>query len=166
MNDCVFMPTSPLSNYWIIPGGMIWGGLVWLTSEHAYQAGKYIYENSPENNNKYLVVIQSQPSPSKAKCVASQKTMKYLTNLQPLIDGWKPYVKQNPNWDLCKIDVMRSVLKAKWDHSEIFRETLISTGDSVIKEYSQYDYFWGTGQNGTGLNKLGLLLMELRDSKL
>ena len=164
MGEYVFPSSSPLSNFWKIQGGFIWEGMSWNTSEHAYQAGKYIYEGSPVDNKQYVEIIRSQPSPSKAKCIASQKTMKYLTNLQPLIDQWKPYVKINPKWDERKVDIMRSILKSKWDGSEIFRDLLISTENLTIKEASQYDYYWGIGANGTGSNVLGLLLMELRDS--
>jgi len=164
MQEYIFPPSNPLSNFWAVSEGFMWKGMLWSTSEHAYQAGKYMYEGSPEANKQYIEIIRTQPSPSKAKCFGSQKTMKYLTYLQPFIDEWKPYVRQNPNWEENKIDVMRSVLRAKWEGSNFFREILESTGFLVIKEASQYDYYWGIGQNGTGNNVLGLLLMELRDA--
>lgn len=163
MSDFKFKPTSPLSNYWKIPGGFIWQDLLWPTSEHAYQAAKFMFENAPENNSGYIELIRIQPTPSKAKCLGTQKTMNFLHDLKPLINEWKPYVSINPEWEDIKIEVMKSILAAKCS-SPKFTNTLINTHNMVIKEDSKADYFWGIGSKGTGQNILGLLLMELRDS--
>jgi len=166
MQEYIFQQSNPLSNFWKVPNGIKWSGLIWPTSEHAYQAAKFIYHGSTPNNFKYVEIIRSQSSPSKAKCLGTQKTMYYLKNLEPLIQKWKPYITIDPLWDTHKINVMRSILKAKFDSSEPFRDLLISTSNMIIKEDSEYDYYWGIGRNGTGSNVLGLLLMELRDSNI
>lgn len=38
----------------------------------------------------------------------------------------------------------------------------ISTGDAELIEHTKNDSYWGDGGDGTGKNRLGQLLMELR----
>ncbi|WP_373458214.1 NADAR domain-containing protein [Paenibacillus harenae] len=40
---------------------------------------------------------------------------------------------------------------------------LLSTGDCTIVEHTTNDAYWGDGGNGHGQNRLGTLLMEIRD---
>lgn len=42
------------------------------------------------------------------------------------------------------------------------RELLLSTGTRELVESSPYDYYWACGKDGTGLNRLGHLLMQVR----
>jgi N-glycosidase YbiA len=42
------------------------------------------------------------------------------------------------------------------------RDLLISTNDRPLVESSPYDYYWAAGQDGTGQNRLGHLLMQVR----
>ncbi len=44
-------------------------------------------------------------------------------------------------------------------------EALIDTGDRLLVENSQYDYFWGCGRDRRGNNAYGKVLMKVR-SKL
>jgi predicted NAD-dependent protein-ADP-ribosyltransferase YbiA (DUF1768 family) len=39
----------------------------------------------------------------------------------------------------------------------------MDTGNEELVENSPYDYYWGVGRNGTGKNRLGILLMKLRE---
>ena len=39
---------------------------------------------------------------------------------------------------------------------------LLSTGERKLIEDSPVDYYWGCGEDGSGVNMLGKLLMELR----
>ena len=43
------------------------------------------------------------------------------------------------------------------------KELLINTGDAFLIEASPVDSYWGEGKYGTGKNRLGILLMKLRD---
>lgn len=40
---------------------------------------------------------------------------------------------------------------------------LLSTGNEEIIEKTTKDYYWGCGEDGTGKNMLGKILMETRD---
>lgn len=42
------------------------------------------------------------------------------------------------------------------------RDLLLSTNSKNLIEASPYDYYWGCGNDGSGQNRLGKLLMELR----
>jgi len=44
----------------------------------------------------------------------------------------------------------------------ILSDLLLSTGEQDIVENAPGDYYWGCGKDGTGLNKLGLILVKVR----
>ena len=56
----------------------------------------------------------------------------------------------------------QGVLRKFQTHSEI-KNILLGTGEELIVENSPIDYYWGCGKNGTGKNKLGLILMVVRE---
>ncbi len=67
-----------------------------------------------------------------------------------------------PDWEMVKDEVMhRAVLQKFSSHPDI-REILLATGDRQIVENSPIDYYWGCGADGTGLNRLGEILMAVR----
>ena len=69
-----------------------------------------------------------------------------------------------PDWDAVKDDAMRRALRAKFaTHTEL-RDLLLATGSESLIEKTSGDYYWGCGTNGTGKNRLGELLEELRES--
>lgn len=57
--------------------------------------------------------------------------------------------------------MLRGLLRKFSTHSDI-REMLLSTGDEELVEKAPTDYYWGCGKSGTGRNRLGVLLMEVR----
>jgi ribA/ribD-fused uncharacterized protein len=56
---------------------------------------------------------------------------------------------------------MLDALRAKFANLQA-RDLLLSTGSRPLAEASPFDYFWGTGQDGSGQNVLGILLMQVR----
>ena len=71
-------------------------------------------------------------------------------------------VHRRPDWDEVKVDIMRSILRAKVQQHEYVRRKLLDTGDRKLIENSWRDDFWGWGPNRDGLNMLGRLWMEVR----
>lgn len=69
----------------------------------------------------------------------------------------------HPDWEQIKDDIMRKALLRKFETHGDIREILLSTGDAEIVENSPIDYYWGCGANGSGKNRLGIILMEVRD---
>jgi ribA/ribD-fused uncharacterized protein len=58
--------------------------------------------------------------------------------------------------------MQKAVLRKFETHADI-REILLSTKDAEIVENSPIDYYWGCGANGSGKNRLGIILMEVRE---
>ncbi|MBC8100979.1 MAG: NADAR family protein [Cytophagales bacterium] len=67
-----------------------------------------------------------------------------------------------PDWGEVKEDAMRRALAAKFAAHPDLRVLLLSTGSEEIVENAPGDFYWGAGRDGTGKNRLGALLMELR----
>jgi len=117
-------------------------GIVYPTSEHAYQAGKARKEAVRD-------WILSAPTPALAAMAAHGL---YVWDVAP-------------NWAQIKFDRMRGVLRAKFTQHEDLCELLLSTGERRLVEVGTVDNavnrLWGE-VNGRGQNMLGVLLMELR----
>jgi len=68
-----------------------------------------------------------------------------------------------PDWEQVKDELMKAALLAKFRQNKDIREILLSTGDAQLVEHTKNDRYWGDGGDGSGKNKLGLLLMEIRE---
>ncbi len=76
--------------------------------------------------------------------------------------------------DETRVEVVKSGLLAKFHQNPELKEHLLKTGQKVLAEANPHDNFWGTGcalhseklakpGEWPGQNKLGILLMDLRD---
>ena len=117
------------------------GGRHYPTSEHYFQAQKFT--ESPEDYK----AVATAPSPKIAADRGRERT-------RPL----------RPDWDAVKDDVMRLALREKFAAHSALRDVLLATGDEELIEETSSDDYWGCGTNRTGKNRLGELLMELRES--
>jgi ribA/ribD-fused uncharacterized protein len=119
-------------------------GVVFPTSEHAYQAGK---ARKPAVRDWIL----SAPTPALAAMAAHGL---YVWDVAP-------------DWAQTKFGRMRQVLRAKFDQHEDLRQLLMSTGNARLVEVgtvnNAVNRLWGE-VDGKGENMLGVMLMELRDS--
>jgi ribA/ribD-fused uncharacterized protein len=66
------------------------------------------------------------------------------------------------DWEAVKDDVMRRALRAKFEQHSKLKSLLLSTGDAELIEHTRNDSYWADGGDGSGKNRLGILLMELR----
>jgi ribA/ribD-fused uncharacterized protein len=75
--------------------------------------------------------------------------------------------RQHPlrsDWEQVKDEIMQRAVLCKFQtHAEI-RQLLLGTGDELIVENSPVDYYWGCGADGSGQNKLGQILMIVRET--
>lgn len=39
----------------------------------------------------------------------------------------------------------------------------MGTGDKILREHTRWDNYWADGGNGSGKNRLGYLLMKVRE---
>lgn len=113
------------------------GGIIYPTSEHAYQAMK---SSSPIVRQK----IANLPTPGQAKRMGQE-------------------IQLVPGWHQSRVNVMRSILIKKFENPTL-RALLLATGDRRLVEGNTWgDTFWGECPIGTGDNNLGKLLMEIRE---
>ena len=77
-------------------------------------------------------------------------------------------------WESKRDDIMDKAVRTKFIQHPSLRKQLVETGDKLIGEANPRDMYWGIGTSMTqvkskspskwrGLNKLGKLLMKLRD---
>lgn len=73
-------------------------------------------------------------------------------------------VSLREDWDEVKDGVMLDLLRSKFSQPYL-REKLLDTGDEYLIEGNTWrDTYWGADlATGVGQNKLGLLLMQVRD---
>jgi ribA/ribD-fused uncharacterized protein len=110
----------------------------WKTSEHYFQAQKFA-------GTEHVEKIRRALSPKEAARMGRERN-------RPL----------RADWEEVKDYVMRRAVLRKFETHADIREVLLSTDDEELIEATTGDYYWGAGTNGTGQNKLGLILMEVR----
>lgn len=118
---------------------VVWGGLHFDTSEHAYQWAKFPHLPEVADGIRYS---ESAHDAFKRAELNKDRVM--------------------TRWPLVKVDVMRSILRAKAAQHEYVRRKLLQTGDRELIENSWRDPFWGWGPKRDGQNMLGKLWMEIR----
>ena len=114
-------------------------GKVWPTSEHYFQAQKFA--GTPHEEE----VRQAKSSTIAARMGRSRK--------RPL----------RTDWEAMKDSIMHEVVLAKFTQHADLRTILLATGDSTIVEHTENDAYWGDGGDGSGKNRLGQILMRVRD---
>ena len=58
---------------------------------------------------------------------------------------------------------MRKVVLAKFTQHADLRAILLGTGDALLVEHTENDSYWADGGDGSGLNRLGQILMSVRE---
>jgi hypothetical protein len=119
--------------------GFTLDGQYWPTSEHYFQAQKFAGTEHEE-------AVRLARAPKIAADMGRERK-------RPL----------RADWEAVKEDAMRRALRAKFTQHADLRDLLLSTGDEEIVENAPGDFYWGCGKDGTGNNRLGALLMELRE---
>ncbi|WP_230658542.1 NADAR family protein [Psychrobacter sp. I-STPA10] len=114
-------------------------GKTWATVEHYFQAQKFA-------GTAYESQIQKATSPMKAAEMGRSRK-----------------IKMRRNWDNIKVNVMLEALRAKFSQHSELKELLLSTGDKILVEHTENDSYWGDGGDGSGKNRLGKLLMKVRE---
>lgn len=118
--------------------GVSFDGKWWPTTEHYFQAQKFLSETDQEQ-------IRQTSNPNRAAQMGRDRKRTL-----------------RPDWEEIKDEVMyRAVLKKFQTHPEI-GEILQATGDKKIVENAPGDYYWGCGADGSGRNMLGQILMRVR----
>ena len=114
-------------------------GKYWMTSEHYFQAQKFVETEFEEQ-------VRLSATPMEAANKGRDRS--------------KPLRK---DWEEVKDDVMRRAILEKFESNTDARNMLLSTGNEDLIEKTTKDYYWGCGEDGTGKNMLGKILMETRE---
>lgn len=134
-----YLPADPygeLSNFAPFPIKL--GGKKWPTSEHYFQAQKFAGTSHEED-------IRRAKKPRLAAEMGRDRK-------RPL----------RRDWESVKERVMLDALRAKFTQHADLRELLLGTDDARLVEHTANDAYWGDGGDGSGKNRLGQLLMQLR----
>jgi ribA/ribD-fused uncharacterized protein len=130
-------PNRYLSNFG--PGQIVHDNKVYETAEHLYQALKTL---DPEEHE----FVRKSPTPGEAKKRGKKITLR-------------------EDWDQVKDEIMRMILDLKFSQNPELMEKLLATGDQELIEGNWWgDTYWGVCF-GSGQNKLGLLLQEVRSAE-
>ncbi|HMP82120.1 MAG TPA: NADAR family protein [Verrucomicrobiota bacterium] len=129
-------PYGEFSNFASFP--MKLNGRTWPTAEHYFQAQKFA-------GTEHEHAVRKAKSPMIAAHLGRSRKL-------PL----------RRDWESVKDNVMRQALRAKFTQHDELRTLLLNTGDAKLIEHTANDSYWGDGGDGTGKNRLGILLMELR----
>ena len=70
--------------------------------------------------------------------------------------------ERTPDWNEKKRAVMKEIMKAKALQHKDVQTMLLSTNESIIVKNHPLDYYWGTGEDGSGKNVMGEIWMEIR----
>jgi ribA/ribD-fused uncharacterized protein len=67
------------------------------------------------------------------------------------------------DWEGVKDQVMLQAVRTKFAQHDDLRATLLDTGDALLVEHTANDSYWGDGGDGSGKNRLGQILMQVRE---
>ena len=125
---------SFLSNFYIAP--VAYNGLTFQSSEAAYQAQKTLNEGQRRKFTKL--------APNKAKAKGRNVILR-------------------DDWEEVKDQIMYEICLAKFSQNKDLKEKLLNTGnEELIEGNTWHDTYWGVC-NRRGKNKLGKILMKVRE---
>lgn len=114
-------------------------GKIWPTSEHYFQAMKF-------DDEAYQAKIRKNQSPmNSARLGRSRK------------------IKLRRDWESVKENIMFEAVMAKFMQHDDLRALLLGTGNAKLIEHTENDHYWGDGGDGSGRNRLGYILMRVRE---
>ncbi|MDM1072008.1 NADAR family protein [Empedobacter brevis] len=130
-------PYVSFSNF--APFPIFINGKLWKTVEHYFQANKF----------SNLDIIE--------------KISNYSSPMDAVKEGRNRFNIIKSDWEEIKDDVMYKGLYFKFiQHPKLTKE-LLSTGNTMIIEHTKNDKYWADGGDGSRKNRLGELLIVLRE---
>lgn len=122
------------SNY-----GFFKDGVFWKTSEHYYQAQKFM-----DSDTK--IRIQNAETPKIASTIGRDRKL----NLRS-------------DWEEVKQDVMFDAVYYKFKQNKDILQKLLGTGNARIVEATVKENYWGCGPKNDGQNNYGKILVKVRE---
>lgn len=121
------------------PFPIVMRGLSWPTSEHYFQAQKFV-----DAEHQEAIRLVRSPMLVARMGRSRERTLR-------------------ADWESVKDDIMREAVLAKFTQHGELQSLLLSTQDAVLVEHTANDTYWGDGGDGSGRNMLGQILMETRE---
>ena len=115
------------------------GSRIWPISEHYFQAQKFLVPHIQE------------------------KIRQIVSPMDAALEGRNRQNPLRPDWEEVKDEVMLQALRMKFSQNPEIAKELLATGDAILIEHTRNDDYWADGGDGSGKNKLGLLLMQVRE---
>ncbi len=122
------------------PHPITFKGTTWPTSEHYFQAQKFA--GAPDEEE-----IRLARSPMIAARMGRSRERPLRTD-----------------WEAVKDRIMHEAVLAKFTQHGDLRAILLGTDKTVIVEHTANDRYWGDGGDGSGRNRLGEILMQVREA--
>lgn len=113
------------------PFPIVMDGLTWPTSEHYFQAQKFLDKEDQE-----AIRLVRSPMIAARMGRSRKRTLR-------------------PDWESVKDDIMRDAVLAKFTRHGELQALRLSTQDAVLVEHTVNDSYWGDGGDGSGRNMLG-----------
>lgn len=130
-------PYGYLASY--APYGFVKDGIYWKTTEHYYQAQKFM-----DTDLKIRIAFAETP--------------KLASKL-----GRNRSYKIKEKWDLIRRDVMFEAVYLKFKVNYEIASLLVATQEEYIIEDTVKENYWGCGPTGNGENRYGEILCEVRE---
>jgi hypothetical protein len=115
-------------------------GTPWRSVEHYFQAQKFPGDSTLQER------IRAAKTALGAKRLGRTQSEHFRTD-----------------WEEVKENVMLTGLRAKFTQNKPLKELLVKTNGLHLIEHNRSDSYWGSGPNGCGRNRTGILLMKVRD---
>lgn len=109
--------------------------------------------------------FQQQKSVGTPDETAVKEKMKQVTDPDKAFTIGRIF-KMRSDWEDVKEDVMMKIVHQKYLQQEDLRELLLQTEGHLLVQMKPTDPFWGTGSDGKGENKMGVVTMNVRSSLL
>jgi ribA/ribD-fused uncharacterized protein len=113
-------------------------GREWRTSEHFFQASKFTKKADVD-------AVHEAATPFLAAQLGRSRERSF-----------------RPDWDKVKEEIMLRALRAKFSQHPDIQCILRSTMGAALVEHTANDRYWGDGGDGSGLNRLGIALEQVR----
>lgn len=118
--------------------GFFKDGIYWKTSEHYYQAQKFV---EPEVKLK----------------IANAKTPKIASTI-----GRDRNLNLRSDWKEIKQNIMYDAVYFKFKQNKDILRKLLDTGNAELVEATVKENYWGCGPNNDGQNNYGKILVRVR----
>lgn len=120
-----------------------WPAVVWFENEQ-YRSVEYAYVAAKTKDLEIRRQVRECPTSGQAKRLGRK-------------------IKLREDWEEVKISIMEDLVWQKFSKNKELGQKLLDTGDAELIEGNWWhDVYWGVC-NGIGQNKLGIILMDVRN---